>query len=119
MQLTPNFMLQEFLQAGAPLPASWILANIRQLANRLQVVRDLLARPIVIHSGYRSPQHNQHVGGAQNSLHTTGLAADISVPGVTPQALQKFLGNWSGGLGCYSTHTHLDCRATRARWQSG
>ena len=38
--------------------------------------------PIIINSGYRSPAVNKAVGGAPNSNHLTGCAADIHVSGM-------------------------------------
>lgn len=116
LQLTPNFKLDEFLHGNDPIPPSWILDNLYRLANRLQVVRDLLEKPIIINSGYRTAKHNQAVGGAKNSLHLSGMAADIVVPGMPATDLQKFLRHWSGGMGCYTHFTHLDTRPYRARW---
>ena len=43
--------------------------------------------PIIINSGYRSPQVNKAVGGAANSNHLTGCAADIRCLGIE-QALR-------------------------------
>lgn len=116
IQLTPHFKLSEFLRADDPVPAPWILDNIDRLANRLQVIRDLLGRPILINSGYRTKAHNQAVGGAPQSQHLNGMAADIVVSGMPAQAVQAFLKNWSGGMGCYTHYTHLDIRPQQARW---
>lgn len=114
-QLTPSFKLSEFLRAEDPLPAPWILDNLKALANRLQVIRDLLGRPIRITSGYRTPEHNKAVGGEPNSYHLKGMAADIVVDGMTPTAVQNYLGRWSGGLGSYPNFTHVDIGPKR-RW---
>lgn len=116
IQLTPNFNLSEFLHGQDPLPAPWILDNLYRLANRLQVLRDLLGKPIIINSGYRSPEHNRAIGGAAHSYHLSGMAADIVVPGMTATQVQQFLKNWSGGLGSYPHFTHVDIRPNRARW---
>lgn len=51
------------------------------LVDLLQELRDLLDRPLVIHSGCRCETHNRAVGGVSNSAHITGEAADIYVPG--------------------------------------
>ena len=42
----------------------------------LQQLRDKFG-PIGISSGYREPEHNASVGGAAESLHIYGMAADI------------------------------------------
>lgn len=117
IQLTPNFKLSEFLRTEDPMPAPWILDNIYRLANRLQVIRDLIGKPILINSGYRSPAHNQAVGGASQSQHLNGMAVDIVVTGMPAKELQSLLKNWSGGMGCYQHYTHLDIRPQKARWQ--
>ena len=46
---------------------------------RLQRIRDVYRRPIVITSGHRCPAHDRAVGGA--GVHPTGHAADIRVSG--------------------------------------
>ena len=45
------------------------------------------SHPIIINSGYRSEEVNRKVGGAPNSNHLTGCAADIRVYGIE-QALR-------------------------------
>ena len=42
--------------------------------------REAYGKPIYITSGFRSRAHNRNVGGASNSLHLVGLAADIHLP---------------------------------------
>jgi len=117
-RLTRNFQLSEFLSDGdTPPDDEQILRNIECLANRLQVVRDILGRPITINSGYRSVAYNNKTPGAsENSQHVLGKAADIVVYGMEPKAVQEALRGWSGGLGSYDTFTHVDIRPHKARW---
>lgn len=48
-----------------------------QLLERLELVRQIHARPIRIVSGYRCPVHNAAVGGARDSQHMYAAAADV------------------------------------------
>lgn len=114
-QLTPNFRLSEFVRDVDPLPPQPIIDNLFRLANRLQVIRDLLGKPIKITSGYRTKAHNEAVGGKPNSQHLYGCAADILIDGMPPRAVQEYLKNWNGGLGSYATFTHVDL-AEKRRW---
>lgn len=51
-----------------------------ELIRRLEILRRLCGnRPIMITSGYRCAKHNAEVGGAHNSQHVKGQAADIKV----------------------------------------
>ena len=115
LKLTPNFSLNEFVAEGDT-PDHSAMDNLINLANRLQVLRDLFGDPIKITSGYRSPEHNKKIGGKENSYHLHGMAADIVVEGWNARDVQLLLKDWSGGLGCYVTFTHVDIRPTKARW---
>lgn len=53
----------------------------------LQPLREKLGKPIIVTSGYRNSEVNKLVGGATNSQHTKGQAADIIVNGLSPQQL--------------------------------
>jgi len=72
-------------------PDQAALANLRRLAAVLEEVRALVGGPVIISSGYRSKVVNQAAGGATNSAHLRGLAADITVPGMAPKALAKLI----------------------------
>jgi hypothetical protein len=55
--------------------------NLRYLAeNLLDKIRETWKAPIIVNSGFRSSAVNKAVGGATNSQHTTGEAADITLP---------------------------------------
>lgn len=88
MKLTEHFDLAEFTisQEAARrgidnTPPDEVLENLYVLAMALEEVRARLGRPIVISSGYRSPALNAAVGGAPNSAHVLGYAADLTCPG--------------------------------------
>ena len=57
----------------------------------LQPLRDKLGKPMVITSGYRNSQVNKLVGGASNSGHLYGQAADFVVNGMTPAQVVEFI----------------------------
>jgi uncharacterized protein YcbK (DUF882 family) len=118
VQLSPHFKLSEFLRAQDPFPSAAVIANLKRLAQALEKARKQLGdRPILITSGYRTPVHNAEVRGAVGSYHTRGMAADILVKGLHPRQVQAILKDWPGGLGAYATHTHVDIRTYKARWE--
>ena len=60
-------------------PTPGITQNLERLvANVLDPQREAWGKPIVVTSGYRCPELNKAVGGAKNSHHMQGMAADIS-----------------------------------------
>jgi uncharacterized protein YcbK (DUF882 family) len=114
-KITENFSLQEFNSKCGRLMPNNVMINIIELAKNLQVLRDEVKRPITITSGYRSPEHNAKVGGAKNSQHTQGTAADIKVSGMTPKevalAIEKLIEQGKmkqGGIGIYKSWVHYD-----------
>ena len=85
----------------------------------LEVLREKFGVPIKINSAARCPSHNEAVGGAKNSQHLYGRAADIHVAGVDPSDVQAYFNNiWPDeyGMGRYNQFTHIDSRNIKARW---
>jgi uncharacterized protein YcbK (DUF882 family) len=122
MKLTNNFNLNEFNKHNFPLTET-ILRNIQELAKNLQVLRDEVKKPIKITSGYRDSSFNKKIGGASQSRHITGQAADLKIEGYTPKQvaaiIEKLIASGKmkqGGLGIYKTWIHYDIRLTKARW---
>lgn len=54
----------------------------------LQALRDRLGKPMIVRSGYRSPEHNRAVGGAPASKHMEGTAFDISMANHDPETFE-------------------------------
>lgn len=75
--------------------------------------------PLVLTSGYRTPEHNARIeGAAVASEHLYGRASDLVVPGFAPGIVANtggILG--AGGVGVYSRFTHLDVGGTGRRWK--
>lgn len=95
-RLTPNFTLAELTKTSTgitnmPPSKSEIYSNLLRTAKMLQALRDWLGKPIIVNSGYRSPAVNKAVGGASNSSHMYGLAADIWVKGLSPVQLATYI----------------------------
>lgn len=75
-------------------PTSEAKANLEALVlNILDPLREAIGHPITVSSGYRSPALNKAIGGARNSDHMTGEAADINCPAIGIQALFDFIRN--------------------------
>tara|TARA_R110000823_G_scaffold246925_1_gene370781 strand:+ start:4375 stop:4752 length:378 start_codon:yes stop_codon:yes gene_type:complete len=125
MKLTKNFSKSEFsCKCGCEMPKN-IENNVKKLAIQLQIIRDIVNVPIKINSGYRCEKHNSSIkGSSKNSQHLKGKAADIVIKGYDPilktfPLLDQLVEEGEliiGGIGKYSTFTHIDIRKNRARW---
>lgn len=88
--VTPHFTWRELLRSEAAvrhgltnipeLPE--IFDNVRRVAGVLEIIREHFGRPVFVTSCYRSYIVNHAVGGARNSAHLQGLAADHTVEGI-------------------------------------
>lgn len=85
-----------------------------ELIRVLENVRGLLGgRPVTILSGHRCLFHNQAVGGARNSYHLLGKAADIMIAGVSANTVADCLEDVYHemyGIIRYNDFTHIDVR---------
>jgi uncharacterized protein YcbK (DUF882 family) len=94
MNLTPNFTLEELTHTDHRefdnTPNDTELANIVRLADFLEQVKVVLGgKPIMVNSAFRCKQVNDAVGSKDTSQHRIGCAADIRVPGMTPDQVVK------------------------------
>jgi len=86
----------------------------------LEQVRTHFGAPVIVTSAARCPDHNRAVGGASNSQHLYGRAADIKVRNVDPATVHRYIaGRYPGtSLGLYSSFVHVDTRTNGpARWE--
>ena len=94
MNLSPNFTLEELTHTDHRefdnTPNDAELENLKRLAAFLQEVKAALGgKPIMVNSAFRSKQVNDAVGSKDTSQHRVGCAADIRVPGMTPDEVVK------------------------------
>lgn len=115
--LSPNFKIKEFACKDG---SDEILID-SELVEILQKVRDRFGAAVTINSGYRTAAHNAAVGGASNSYHVKGRAADIAVSGAAPLAVAKYAEHIGvPGIGLYDYASggfaHLDTRNEKYFW---
>jgi zinc D-Ala-D-Ala carboxypeptidase len=94
--MTPHFTLAELTHTSHRqfdnTPNETELANLQKLAEFLEQVKTLLdGKPIMINSAFRSKAVNDSVGSKDTSQHRLGYAADIRVPGMTPDQVVRAL----------------------------
>ena len=86
----------------------------------LEQLREYLMQPVTITSACRCSHYNQIVGGAHDSQHTKGRAADILVKDIPPKDVYDIVDALypdQFGLGSYTGFTHIDTRSNKARWE--
>lgn len=96
MNLSPHFTLEELTFTDHReldnTPSAEVIVNLTRLAEFLERVKVLLGgKAIMVNSAYRSPAVNEAVGSKPSSQHCLGCAADIRVPGMTPDEVCKAL----------------------------
>lgn len=94
MQLSEHFTLEELTHTDhrdlENTPNETELANLKRLASFLETVKSVLGgKPIMVNSAFRSKAVNDAVGSKDSSQHRVGCAADLRVPGMTPDEVVK------------------------------
>jgi zinc D-Ala-D-Ala carboxypeptidase len=103
MSLPSNSLLSAHFTAGelradAPGIPAGAVANLKRVADYLEVVREVLGnKPIRVTSGWRSDTYNEQVNGSPTSSHLDGLAADI-VPLNSASMYDNYLALAGAGL---------------------
>jgi uncharacterized protein YcbK (DUF882 family) len=122
MKLSKHFHNHEFFcRHCRTLPEGGI---DRKLLEVLDAAREDAGGPIVVSSGYRCTAHNAAIGGAPQSYHVRGMAADVYSETLDVYALSAILKGVmirlgvEGGLQVYaeSGFVHVDTRGWWATW---
>jgi putative chitinase len=92
--LTEHFTLEELTHTDhrelENLPNESEISNIKRLAEFLEAVKTVLGgKPVMVNSAFRSKAVNDAVGSKDSSQHRVGCAADIRIPGMTPDEVVK------------------------------
>ena len=115
-KVSENFRVREFACTDGSDP----IFIDTELVAVLQKVRTHFGKSVTITSAYRTPTKNKACGGSTYSQHLYGRAADVKISGVSPKKVAAYaetLLKNKGGIGIYSTFTHIDVRGTKARWK--
>ena len=103
------FTIDEFDSPDAP--GSGVNMH-QELLELLDEMRAIYGKPIVITSGYRTPEHNAKVGGVDTSSHLKGLAVDIAIKNNTERyeiiRIAMLLGIKRIGTGSGFVHIDID-----------
>jgi hypothetical protein len=99
MKLSNNFSLSELTKSQTAVrkgiknePSTEHVENLIHLAETvLQPVRDHFGKPVVISSGYRSPELCEAIGSSSKSQHARGEAADFEIIGVDNMQLAMWI----------------------------
>lgn len=114
VKITEHFKVKEFAcKDGSP-----VVFIDEYLVTILEILRSKLGKPIIITSGYRTPDWNAKCNGAKYSYHMRGMAADIRVDGMTPKELAKKLNDICAdecGIIVYKSWVHFDVRTNKYR----
>lgn len=129
MKLTEHFTLEELTASdtaarlgldNAPPPA--VVQNLRALAEKLEEVRCILGRPLIVSSGFRSLAVNRAIGSKDTSAHVQGLAADFICPGFgSPLEVAEELAaagvRFDQLIHEYGRWVHIGLRADPSTWR--
>ena len=99
MNLTENVSLKELTKSESATrfgisnePTEEALSNLQKLATHiLQPVRDHFGKPLIITSGYRSPELCVKIGSTTTSQHTKGQASDFEIGGIANKDLSDWI----------------------------
>jgi uncharacterized protein YcbK (DUF882 family) len=125
--ITPRMVLEPHFKTRGrtrnSLPPRYMWKNIAPTLRVLDKMSSSMRRPISsLLSIYRSPSYNRAVRGKSRSYHMQNIACDVQFKGVSPRTVAavarklRSQGVYNGGVGRYSSFTHVDTRGFKADW---
>lgn len=113
-KITKHFKVKEFAcKDGSP-----VVFIDEYLVTMLEILRKKIEKPIIVTSGYRTPEWNAKCRGAKYSYHMRGMAADIKVDGMSAKELANKLNDIvpdECGIIVYKSWVHFDVRHSKYR----
>lgn len=116
MNISPHFKRNEFKCKCGKCKFE---AVDHELLVVLEDLRIWFDEAVSINSAIRCETHNKAVGGAENSMHLHGIAADIVVKDITSEEVYRYLDTKypnKYGVGLYPSWVHIDVRSDKVRW---
>lgn len=103
-RLSPHFSFMEMtrtgqrqhLDANRDVPQELLANGYALCAALLEPIRCHYDRPLIMHSGYRSPALNEAIGGSKFSQHKAFQAADMHVSGIPLEDVFQWVWHESG-----------------------
>ena len=106
LKIAPHFNLLEF----ACKDGSDLILLDDELIDKIEILRNMIDKPIKIISGYRTEAYNKQINGATHSYHCKGQAVDIKVDGLPVEELAIYGARLFNGIILYKDFVHLDTR---------
>lgn len=125
--VTPRMVLQPHFKTRGrtrnSLPPRYMWSRIAPTLRVIDAMASRMRAPVSeLLSIYRSPTYNRAVRGRSRSQHLENRAVDVRFKGVSPYTVSKVArsirsqGKFAGGVGRYSSFTHVDTRGNNADW---
>tara|TARA_R110000803_G_scaffold135911_1_gene202860 strand:+ start:602 stop:1087 length:486 start_codon:yes stop_codon:yes gene_type:complete len=101
MQLSKHFKLEEFTKSMTAtrkgiknMPGAGEIKNLENICYEiLEPLRAKFEKPIIITSGYRSPELSEAIGSKKTSQHCMGMATDLEIAEIPNIQIAYWLSN--------------------------
>jgi hypothetical protein len=96
-----------------------IITNIEKTALKMDKIRTMFGKSIIVTSWFRPELYNQLIGGAKKSSHITGLACDFLIEGHDSNAVREMLRKYLKDINIRmenknTVHVHIDLKCNES-----